>query len=56
MKNGRPNAVIINIRDYKEMLERLEDKEDLSDLQKMRKGGLHFRKFEDFLAEHDDTV
>jgi len=51
MKNGKPNAVIINIRDYQNMLERLEDKEDLADLEKMRKGGLHFRKFDEFLAE-----
>ena len=48
MKNGKPDAVIIDIRDYKEMLERLEDKEDLAELNKMRKGRLHFRKFTDF--------
>ncbi|TAN43518.1 MAG: type II toxin-antitoxin system Phd/YefM family antitoxin [Nitrospirae bacterium] len=56
MKNGKPNAVIIDIRDYQNMLEKLEDKEDLADLQKMRKGGLHFRKFDDFLAEHGNAV
>ncbi len=51
MKNGKPDAVIIDIRDYREMLERLEDKEDLAELNKLRKGRLHFRKFTDFLAE-----
>jgi PHD/YefM family antitoxin component YafN of YafNO toxin-antitoxin module len=56
MKNGKPNAVIIDIRDYHEMLERLEDKEDLAELQKMRKGHLHFRKFSDFLAEHSNAL
>lgn len=56
MKNGKPNAVIIDIRDYQNMLERLEDKEDLADLEKIRKGGLHFRKFDDFLAEHNNAV
>ena len=52
MKNGKPNAVIIDIKDYQKMLERLEDKEDLADLAKMRKGGLHFRNLDDFLSEH----
>jgi len=56
IKNGRPNAVIIDIKDYQNLLERLEDKEDLADLQKMRKGTLHFRKFDDFLAEHNNVL
>lgn len=56
MKNGKPNAVIIDIRDYQKMLERLEDKEDLVDLARLRKGSLHFRKFDDFLAEHNNAV
>lgn len=29
MKNGKPNAVIIDIKDYQELLELLEDKEDI---------------------------
>jgi len=56
MKNGKPNAVIIDIRDYQKMLERLEDKEDIADLARLRKGSLHFRKFDDFLAEHNNAV
>ena len=56
MKNGRPDAVIIDIKDYQKLLERLEDKEDLADLIKMRKGSLRFRKFDDFLAEHDNAL
>jgi len=56
MKNGKPDAVIIDIKDYQRLLERLEDKEDLADLEKMRRGSLHFRKFDDFLAEHDNAV
>ena len=56
IKNGIPNAVIIDIKDYQNLLERLEDKEDLADLQKMRKGTLHFRKFDDFLAEHNNAL
>ena len=56
MKNGRPNAVIIDIKDYKKLLERLEDKEDLTDLVKMRKGSLRFRKFDDFLADRNNAL
>ncbi len=55
MKNGRPSAVIIDIKDYKQLLERLEDKEDIADIEKMRKGSLYFRKFDDFLAEHNNA-
>lgn len=51
MKNGKPNAVIIDIEDYRKMLERLEDKEDLDDLIKIRSGIPSYRKFEDFLAD-----
>jgi PHD/YefM family antitoxin component YafN of YafNO toxin-antitoxin module len=51
MKNGKPNAVIIDIKDYRKMLERLEDKEDLDDLVKIRTSTPSFRKFDDFLAE-----
>ena len=56
MKNGRPNAVIIDIKDYQKLLERLEDKEDLTDLVKMRKGSLRFRKFDDFLADRNNAL
>ena len=56
MKNGRPNAVIIDIKDYKKLLQRLEDKDDIEDLERMRKGSLHFRKFDDFLAEYNNAL
>jgi prevent-host-death family protein len=52
MKNGKPDAVIINIKDYYNMLDRLDDKEDLADLERMRKGHLKFRKLDDFLSEY----
>lgn len=52
IKDGRPSAVIIDIKDYQELLDRLEDKEDLADLEKIRKAGMQTRKFSDFLAEH----
>jgi prevent-host-death family protein len=56
MKNGKPNAVIIDIKDYRKMLERLEDKEDLDDLVKIRTSTPSFRKFDDFLAEQKNAV
>lgn len=56
MKNGKPNAVIIDIKDYRKMLERLEDKEDLDDLVKIRTSTPSFRKFDDFLAEQKNVV
>jgi PHD/YefM family antitoxin component YafN of YafNO toxin-antitoxin module len=56
MKDGRPSAVIIDINDYRELLEKLEDKEDLADLEKIRMGGTQVRKFEDFLTERDNAL
>ena len=44
MENGEPSAVILDIEDYKEMLERLEDAEDLKTLEDMRKKPLKFKK------------
>jgi PHD/YefM family antitoxin component YafN of YafNO toxin-antitoxin module len=56
MKDGKLSAVIIDINDYRALLEKLEDKEDLADLDKMRMDGLRVRKFEDFLTEHDNAL
>ena len=52
MENGEPSAVILDIEEYKEMLERLEDAEDLKTLEDMRKKPLKFKKLEDFLEEY----
>jgi PHD/YefM family antitoxin component YafN of YafNO toxin-antitoxin module len=51
LREGKPSAVILDIDDYREMLERLEDIEDLNMLKEMRKRPLKFRKLEDFLKE-----
>jgi len=53
LRNGKPAAVIIDIDEYRELLERLEDAEDLRELEEMRKRPLSFVKLEDFLSEHD---
>jgi PHD/YefM family antitoxin component YafN of YafNO toxin-antitoxin module len=51
-RGGKPAAVIIDIDEYQEMLERLEDAEDLKILTEMRQKSLKFKKLEDFLAEY----
>ena len=51
-RGGKPAAVIIDIDEYKEMLERLEDAEDLKILAEMRQKPLKFKRLEDFLAEY----
>jgi PHD/YefM family antitoxin component YafN of YafNO toxin-antitoxin module len=56
LREGKPSAVILDIDDYREMLERLEDLEDLNMLKEMRKRPLKFRKLEDFLKEYQPSV
>ena len=51
LRNGKPSAVILGIRQYEEMLERLEDAEDLRWLREVRKKPLHYRKLEEVIAE-----
>ncbi len=52
LRDGKPSAVILDIDEYREMLERLEDVQDLRALSAMRKKPLKFRKLEDFLREY----
>ncbi len=56
LRKGKPAAVILDIEQYEEMLERLEDAKDLKALEKMRKKPLKFKKLEDFLKEHTPGV
>ena len=51
LKNGKPNAVILDIRDYQEMLERLEDAQDLKQLQRTRSRPMKFRSLEEVLKD-----
>jgi PHD/YefM family antitoxin component YafN of YafNO toxin-antitoxin module len=51
LRNGKPEAVILDIEEYQEMLERLEDIDDLEYLKELRKRPLNFKKLEDFLEE-----
>ncbi len=56
LREGKPAAVILDIDEYREMLERLEDVEDLRMLKRMRKKKLQFRKLDDFLKEYHPGV
>jgi len=55
-REGRPAAIILDIAEYKRMLERLEDMEDLRTLESMRKRSLKFRSLDDFLKEYHPSV
>lgn len=56
LRDGRPAAIILDINEYQELLERLEDAEDLKMLEEMRKKPLKFKKLEDFLREYQPDV
>jgi len=51
-RGGKTAAVILDIEEYRKMLERLEDMEDLKMLEEMRKRPLKFKKLEIFLEEY----
>jgi PHD/YefM family antitoxin component YafN of YafNO toxin-antitoxin module len=56
IREGKPVAVILDIDEYQELLERLEDQQDLKMLQEMRKQPLKFRKLDDFPKESSSGV
>lgn len=56
LRDGRPAAVILDIDEYQDMLERLEDLDDLEMLKEMREKSLKFRRLEDFLTEYHPSV
>jgi len=51
IRDGKPSAVILEIGEYRKMLERLEDAEDVKWLKGVRAKPLKFRKLGDFLKE-----
>lgn len=55
IKKGKPIAVIIDIHDYEELLQRLEDAEDLAELKELRRGPLKFRPVGEFLKELENV-
>jgi PHD/YefM family antitoxin component YafN of YafNO toxin-antitoxin module len=55
-REGKPRAVILDIEEYQDMLERLEDLDDLKMLERMRKESLTFRRLDEFLKEYSPSV
>jgi len=56
IRNGKPSAIILDIDDYRELLERLEDAEDLAILEDIRSKPMRFRKLDEFLQEYSPNV
>ncbi len=54
--NGKPHAVILDIDDYKRLLEKAEDAEDLKSLAQMRKRPLKFTTLEEYTAGRSRRV
>ena len=54
-REGKPVAVILDIDQYKEILEQLEDIEDLKMLEEMKQQNIGFKKLDDFLSEYQPS-
>ncbi len=50
--DNEPTAVILDINEYREILERLEDADDLKYVERLRNRPLKLKAFELFLSEH----
>ena len=51
IKNGKLTAVIIDIKDYKEILEIAKNIHHSRELKKLRKSKLRFKPFDEFIKE-----
>nr|VFK32065.1 MAG: hypothetical protein BECKMB1821G_GA0114241_110115 [Candidatus Kentron sp. MB]VFK35132.1 MAG: hypothetical protein BECKMB1821I_GA0114274_110116 [Candidatus Kentron sp. MB]VFK76994.1 MAG: hypothetical protein BECKMB1821H_GA0114242_108816 [Candidatus Kentron sp. MB] len=56
VEDGKPTAVILDIAEYEQFLERLEEADDLAALREMRKKPLEFRPLGEFLDEYNPRV
>lgn len=48
-KDGKPNAVILDIGRYEELLEIAEEKEDLAELKRIKKTKTSFKELKSYL-------
>lgn len=55
-RNNKPVSVIIDLEEYKNILERLDDIEDIAFINEIKNKQLKFRKLDDFLIEFDSNV
>lgn len=56
VKNSKPTAVILDIDEYRDLLEKLEDREDLEFLEEMSERKLEFTTLDEFLEEYNPDV
>ncbi|MFY9484240.1 MAG: type II toxin-antitoxin system Phd/YefM family antitoxin [Patescibacteria group bacterium] len=56
LEKGKPSLVLLDINQYKNLLEKAEDLEDLRELRKLRAQKLSFRPLDEFLAEYSPNV
>jgi len=56
VRGGEPVAVILDLDEYRDLLERAEDADDLAALDEMRREPLEFRRLQDFLDEQSADV
>lgn len=52
-RNGRPSAVLLDIKEYEDLLRRAEDLHDLVELQRRDKEPRVYRSFDEYLVERD---
>lgn len=50
LRNGKPESVILSIREYEKLLEQAEDAEDLRELKKLRKKKQRFISLDEYAA------
>lgn len=51
LRDGKPKAVVLDIKEYERLLETAEEKEDLAELRRMKKRKTVFRELKAFLQE-----
>jgi hypothetical protein len=52
-RNGRPSAVLLDIKTYEDLLRRAEDLHDLQELQRRRNEPQVYRSFDEYLDGRD---
>lgn len=52
VRDGKPVAVILDLVEYRELLERAEDAADLEALEELRSEPMEFRSLQEFLDEY----
>lgn len=52
LRNGKPQAVVLDIKEYKYLLEAAEENEDLAELKRIKKSKTHFKELGAVLREH----